>query len=414
MSDHDHRHDDDQRRDHGDDRTRARGTGRRPAPGTDDTFAGHTSHITHTSHMSHTGNSSHLSRSAHAEASGPDSHAGHGGHGGHGGHSHGVSADADRRWLGAALVLITVFMAAEVVVGLLAGSLALLSDAAHMLTDAASIVLALVAMRLAARPAQGGYTYGLKRAEILSAQVNGLTLLILGAWLAYEAVRRLISPPAVEGGLMLVTALVGIAVNVAATWCLSRANRTSLNVEGAYQHVLNDLFAFIGTAVAALVVVLTGFARADALATLVVVALMVRAAYGLLRDSGRIFLEAAPTDVDPDVLGDRLAGRSGVVEVHDLHVWQITSGQAALSAHVLVEPGGECHEVRRDLEKVLQGEYAITHTTLQVDHAPERLLQVALPGDTAATADSAGTAPPRGPHCERAHGPVHRDGPHPH
>ena len=411
MSDHDHRHGDDRTRDHGDDRTRARGTGRRPAPGTDDTFAGHTSHITHTSH---TGNSSHLSRSAHAGGSGPDSHAGHAGHAGHGGHSHGVSADADRRWLGAALALITVFMAAEVGVGLLAGSLALLSDAAHMLTDAASIVLALVAMRLAARPAQGGFTYGLKRAEILSAQVNGLTLLLLGAWLAYEAVRRLISPQAVEGGLMLVTALVGIAVNVAATWCLSRANRTSLNVEGAYQHVLNDLFAFIGTAVAALVVVLTGFARADALATLVVVALMVRAAYGLLRDSGRIFLEAAPTDVDPDVLGDRLAGRSGVVEVHDLHVWQITSGQAALSAHVLVEPGGECHEVRRDLEKVLQGEYAITHTTLQVDHAPERLLQVALPGDTAATADSAGTAPARGPHCERAHGPVHRDGPHPH
>jgi cobalt-zinc-cadmium efflux system protein len=204
---------------------------------------------------------------------------------------------------------------------------------------------------------------------------------------------------------MLVTALVGIAVNVAATWCLSRANRTSLNVEGAYQHVLNDLFAFIGTAVAALVVVLTGFARADALATLVVVALMVRAAYGLLRDSGRIFLEAAPADVDPDVLGDRLAGRSGVVEVHDLHVWQITSGQAALSAHVLVEPGGECHEVRRDLEEVLRGEYAITHTTLQVDHAPERLLQVALPGDA---------APARGPHCERAHGPAHRDQPHPH
>ncbi|WP_051707945.1 MULTISPECIES: cation diffusion facilitator family transporter [unclassified Streptomyces] len=350
----------------------------------------------------------HVSQGEHggdAGHSGHGSRGGHDGHSGHAGHSHGVSADADRRWLGAALALITVFMAAEVAVGLVAGSLALLSDAAHMLTDAASIVLALVAMRLAARPAHGGFTYGLKRAEILSAQVNGLTLLLLGAWLAYEAVRRLISPPAVEGGLMLVTALVGIAVNVAATWCLSRANRGSLNVEGAYQHILNDLFAFIGTAVAALVVVLTGFARADALATLVVVALMVKAAYGLLRDSGRIFLEAAPADVDPDVLGDRLAGRSGVVEVHDLHVWQITSGQSALSAHVLVEPGGECHEVRRDLEEVLRGEYAITHTTLQVDHAPERLLQVALPGDA---------APARGPHCERAHGPVHREGPHRH
>ncbi|MFF4959263.1 cation diffusion facilitator family transporter [Streptomyces sp. NPDC001222] len=328
------------------------------------------------------------------------------GPGGHAGHSHGVSADADRRWLAAALSLITVFMAAEVVVGFLAGSLALLSDAAHMLTDAASIVLALVAMRLAARPARGGFTYGLKRAEILSAQVNGLTLLLLGAWLAYEAVRRLIAPPHVAGGPMLATALTGIVVNVAAAWCISKANRTSLNVEGAYQHVLNDLFAFIGTAVAALVVLLTGFERADPIATLVVVALMVKAAYGLLRDSGRIFLEAAPADVDPDALGDRLVARPDVVEVHDLHVWQITSGQAALSAHILVEPGGDCHAVRRALEDVLHRDYGITHTTLQVDHAPERVLQVAPPGDPDTADDPA--------HCEARHGPVHRGESHPH
>ncbi|MGV9566793.1 cation diffusion facilitator family transporter [Streptomyces sp. NPDC003480] len=332
---------------------------------------------------------------------------GHGhGPGSHTGHSHGVSADADRRWLAAALALITVLMAAEVAVGVLAGSLALLSDAAHMLTDAASIVLALIAMRLAARPARGGYTYGLKRAEILSAQVNGLTLLLLGAWLAYEAVRRLIAPQQVAGGPMLATALAGVVVNVAAAWCISKANRTSLNVEGAYQHVLNDLFAFIGTAVAALVVLLTGFGRADAIATLVVVALMVKAAYGLLRDSGRIFLEAAPVDVDPDALGDRLVARPDVVEVHDLHVWQITSGQAALSAHILVEPGGDCHAVRRGLEDVLHHDYGITHTTLQVDHAPERVLQVAPPGDPNAADDPA--------HCAAPHGPVHRGEPHHH
>jgi cobalt-zinc-cadmium efflux system protein len=317
-----------------------------------------------------------------------------------------VSADADRRWLAIALTLITVFMAAEVVVGVLAHSLALISDAAHMLTDAASIVLALIAMRLAARPARGGFTYGLKRAEILSAQANGLTLLLLSAWLAYEAVRRLIAPPPVAGGPMLVTALAGIAVNLAATWCISKANRTSLNVEGAYQHILNDLFAFIGTAIAALVVVLTGFERADAIATLLVVALMLKAGFGLLRDSGRIFLEAAPADVDPDALGDRLVARPDVVEVHDLHVWQITSGQAALSAHVLVEPGGDCHAVRRDLEEVLRHDYRITHTTLQVDHAPEQLLQVALPGDRSTAEDPA--------HCEAPHGPVHREEPHHH
>ena len=338
-----------------------------------------------------------------------DHMSGHGhehGPGGHSGHSLGVWADADRRWLGLALGLIAVFMAAEVAVGIIAGSLALISDAAHMLTDAASIVLALIAMRLAARPARGGFTYGLKRAEILSAQANGLTLLLLGAWLAYEAVRRLIEPPEVEGGLMLATALTGIVVNVAATWCISKANRTSLNVEGAYQHVLNDLFAFIGTAVAALVVVLTGFQRADPIATLLVVALMVKAAYGLLRDSGRIFLEAAPADVDPDALGDRLVARPDVVEVHDLHVWQITSGQAALSAHVLVEPGGDCHAVRRDLEDVLRHDYRITHTTLQVDHTPEQVLQVALPGDRNTEDDPA--------HCDAPHGPVHREEPHLH
>lgn len=326
------------------------------------------------------------------------------GAGGHAGHSHGVSAEADRRWLGIALALITTFMAAEVVVGVMAQSLALISDAAHMLTDAASIVLALIAMRLSARPARGGFTYGLKRAEILSAQANGLTLLLLGAWLAYEAVRRLIDPPEVEGGLMLITALVGIVVNVIATWCISKANRSSLNVEGAYQHILNDLFAFIGTAIAALVVVLTGYARADAIATLAVVALMVKAGYGLMRESGRIFLEAAPADVDPDSLGDKLVAQASVVEVHDLHVWQITSGQAALSAHVLVEPGGDCHAVRRDLEELLRHDYGITHTTVQVDHSEEKVLQVARRG----------AAPDGASHCLQSHGPVHREEPHEH
>ena len=218
---------------------------------------------------------------------------------GHGGHSHGVSADADRKWLTLALILIVGFMAAEVVVGVIAGSLALITDAGHMLTDAVSIVLALIAIRLAARPARGGYTYGLKRAEILSAQANGITLLLLAAYFVFEGVRRLIDPGEVEGLLVFVTALVGIVVNVAATWCISRANRSSLNVEGAYQHILNDLYAFIATAIAGAVVWLTGFARADAIAALVVAALMVKAGWGLVRASGRIFLEAAPESVDP-------------------------------------------------------------------------------------------------------------------
>ncbi|MFD8754163.1 cation diffusion facilitator family transporter [Kitasatospora sp. NPDC059577] len=338
---------------------------------------------------------------------------GHGGHahghahgGGHGGHSHGVAADADRRWLLSALALIVVFMAGEVVVGFAAQSLALISDAAHMLTDAASIVLALIAMRLAARPARGGYTYGLKRAEILSAQANGVTLLVLSAWLGYEAVTRLITPPDVTGSLVLITALIGIVVNIAAAWCMSKANRNSLNIEGAFQHVLTDLYAFIATAVAGLIVMLTGFAQADAIASLIVVALMLKAGVGLVRDSGRIFLEAAPAGIDPDAVADRMVTEPLVEEIHDLHIWEITSNQPALSAHILVTPGGDCHAVRRRLQRRLADEYAITHSTLQVDHVGEdeagALLQIAAPGDTAAE------------HCADAHGPVHRAGPHEH
>jgi cobalt-zinc-cadmium efflux system protein len=328
-----------------------------------------------------------------------DDHSGHGhtGHD-HSGHGHGVSADADRRYLVAALTLITAFMVGEVVVGLLAHSLALISDAGHMLTDAASIVLALVAMRLAARPAKGSLTYGLKRAEILSAQANGITLLALAALFFYEAARRLISPPEVAGGAVLVTALVGIVVNVAAAWLISQANRTSLNVEGAYQHILNDAWAFIATAIAGLVVLLTGFDRADAIATLVVAALMLRAGYGLVRESGRIFLEAAPTGLDPDAVGARLAAVTGVVEIHDLHIWTITSGYPALSAHVLVRDDLDCHAVRLTLERELRERYAIDHTTLQVDHASPETLQL---GGTGAQAEEA-------THCRDPHGSAHR------
>jgi len=280
---------------------------------------------------------------------------------------------ADRRWLTAALALVAAFMLVEVVVGVLVGSLALLTDAAHMLTDAASIALALVAMRLAVRPPRGGFTYGLKRAEILSAQANGITLLLLAAWLAYEAVRRLMNPPAVDGLPVLLTALAGIGVNLAATALVGRANRRSLNVEGAYQHILTDLFAFIATAVAGAVILATGFTRADPIASLIVVALMVRAGVVLVRDSGRILLEAAPAGVDPDQVGRDMAAHAGVVEVHDLHLWEITSGSPALSAHVIVLPALDCHGLRLELEALLGQRYGLTHTTLQVDHAQPRL-----------------------------------------
>ena len=291
-------------------------------------------------------------------------------------HHHRVSADTDRRQLLIALALILGLMVGQVVVGIAASSLALLSDAAHMLTDAGAIALSLVALRLAARPAQGAMTFGLARAEILSAQVNGITLLVLACLIVLEAVRRLVSPPDVEGTLVVAVALVGVVVNLLATRALAKANRERLNIEGSFRHVVTDLYAFVATALAGGVVLLTGFTRADAIASLVVAALMIHAAYGLLKASGRVFLEAAPEGVDPNLIGRALAAHPEVVEVHDLHVWEVTSGFPAFSAHVLVREESDCHAVRRELEETLHG-LGIHHTTMQVDHGSEhRLLSI--------------------------------------
>ncbi len=287
--------------------------------------------------------------------------------------------EADQSALKTALALILVFMVAEVAVGVVASSLALLSDAAHMLTDAAALAISLAAARLATRPAKGAMTYGLGRVEILSAQANGVTLLVLGAVIVYEAIARLASPPDVRGGLVLIVALVGIVVNLAATMVLSRgAGDRSLNIEGSYRHILTDLYGFIATAVAAIVILITGFVRADAIASLLIAALMLHAAYGLLKASGRVFLEAAPAGVNPEEIGRALAAEADVIEVHDLHVWEVTSGFPALSAHVVVRSGSDCHALRRHLQRVLADRFDLHHTTLQVDHeaAPQQPLQI--------------------------------------
>src|SRR6478672_3132061 len=281
-------------------------------------------------------------------------------------HDHAPGHHADRRLLLGALGLIVAFMAVEVVVGLLIDSLALLADAGHMLTDAAAIGLALVAIKLAARPASGAYTFGLKRAEILSAQVNGLTLAVLVVVFVVEAVRRLLHPPEVDGGAMALVAAVGILVNLSAAALLARADRRSLNIAGAFWHIVTDLVAFVATLVAGLVIYLTDWTQADAVATLVVAALMALAAYRLLRDSARIFLEAGIRAVD------------GVTDVHELHVWEVTSGFPALSAHVLVDTGVDCHERRLAIEEVLGERFGIEHTTLQVDHRDDVLPASAL------------------------------------
>ena len=276
-----------------------------------------------------------------------------------------------------ALGLILGLMVVEVGVGVLAHSLALLSDAAHMLTDAGALAFSLVALRLAARPARGAMTFGSGRVEILSAQANGVTLLILAAFVSYEALRRLFTPPHVHGWLVLGVALLGAAVNLVAAWTLAGANRRSLNIEGSFQHILTDLYGFIGTAIAAGVILVSGFQRADPLVSLVIAGLMIRSGSALVKASGRVFLEAAPENLDPRAIGQALVRQEGVVEVHDLHVWEVTSGFPALSAHVLVSADCDCHRARREMEAMLRERFALDHTTLQVDHAASELIDIA-------------------------------------
>jgi cobalt-zinc-cadmium efflux system protein len=293
-------------------------------------------------------------------------------------HDHPHARVRDRRALAVALGLIGSFMAFEVAMGLVAGSVALLADAGHMLTDALALAAALVASRLAARVAEGPWTFGLGRAEILAAQANGITLLVVGIWVVYGSVRRLVSPPAVHGGIVLVVALVGVAVNLAATLVLAGASRDSLNVRGAFLHVATDLVAFAGTAVAGALILATGWDRFDPIAGLLVAALMLSSSWSLLRESGRIFMEGSPAGIDPAAVARALAGDGDVVEVHDLHVWTVTSGFPALAAHVLVSPDTDCHGARRRLQRLLEDRFHLHHVTLQVDHVARREQTVTL------------------------------------
>jgi len=284
-------------------------------------------------------------------------------------HDHGARADADRRLLLGALALIAALMVGEIVAGILAGSLALLADAGHLISDVAALAFAVAAATMAARPARGRWTYGFRRLEILCAQANGLALVLVGIWIVFGAIRRLVSPGDVQGGIVLAVALAGIAVNVVATALLARASRESLNVRGAFLHVATDLAAFVGTAVAGGLILATGWDRFDPIAGLVVAALMFWGAFGLLRESTRIFLEVAPENIQPDTVGRAILDEPDVVEVHDLHVWTLTSGFPIVSAHVLVAVGADCHAIRRDLESMLGARFGLEHSTLQVEHA---------------------------------------------
>jgi cobalt-zinc-cadmium efflux system protein len=284
-------------------------------------------------------------------------------------HDHDHARTASRRALAVALVLTASYTVVEVVGGLVAGSLALLADAVHMLSDNVALALALVAAWLATKPATPERTYGYKRAEVLAALANGVMLVALALWIFVEAGMRLRDPGDVLGGWMLAIALLGIVVNVAAGLVLSRARSHSLNVEAAFRHVFADLLGSVGVAVAAVVILATGWVEADPLVSILIGVLVLVSTWSILRDSTAILLESTPRGIDADALGQRLASAPGVVEVHDLHVWTITSGFPALSAHVLVSPGEDCHGRRRELERLLRDEFGIEHTTLQVDHA---------------------------------------------
>ena len=292
-------------------------------------------------------------------------------------HGHGhpaISPDASRGYLTAALGLLAAFMLGELITAILAHSLALFSDAGHMLTDTGAIAVALWAMRLAARPPSHRWTYGLKRAEILSAAGNGISMLVVSGIVLVEAIRRLSdTDPQVAGVPVLVVAAVGCVVNVLVAWLVSRANRSSLNVEGAFQHILTDLFGFAATLIAGIVIVTTGWTKADSIASLFVVALMVRASWGLLRDSGHILLEGAPGTVDLDAVRSHLLDLDHVVDVHDIHAWSITSGLPTLSAHLVLDDScfSDAHapQLLDQVQSCLADHFDVEHSTFQFEPA---------------------------------------------
>jgi cobalt-zinc-cadmium efflux system protein len=275
------------------------------------------------------------------------------------------------RALAIVFALISSFMVVEVIGGLLTGSLALLADAGHMLSDSASLGLAFFAAWLAGKPPTPNRSFGYKRAEILAALANGVTLVAISIWIFVEAYRRLQEPPEILGGWMLAVATLGLVVNLVGAFILSRSVGESLNVEGALRHVLADVAGSVGAMVAAGIIILTGWRYADPLISVLIGILVLGSSWKLLRDSVNILLERAPRELNANEVGNEMVGVEGVEEVHDLHVWEITSGFPALAAHVLVGQGEDCHERRRELERVLYREFGIEHTTLQVDHVDD-------------------------------------------
>lgn len=275
------------------------------------------------------------------------------------------------------LVLLAGYTVVEVIGGLLTGSLALLADAGHMLSDVMSIGLALLAIWLAQRPPTFARSFGYQRAEILVALINGAVLVAIGIWIFVEAYQRFSDPPDVLGGWMLAVAAVGLLVNVLAAVILWGRQADSLNMRAALRHVLADLLGSVGVIAAALIILATGWLYADPLISVLIGALVLASSWTILRESVDILLESTPAGVDAREVARRMLAVDGVRDVHDLHIWTITSGFPALSAHVLVSRGEDCHDRRRQLEQLLGVEFGITHSTLQVEHVPANLVGVA-------------------------------------
>ena len=278
--------------------------------------------------------------------------------------------------LAVALALNAGYTVAEALAGALTGSLALLADAGHNLSDVLALGVALFAARLARRPPTPTRSFGYMRAEILSALFNGVLLVAVAVWIGVEAIGRLDDPPAIDGGWLVVVAAAGIGVNALSAAILLRSSRDNLNVWASVVHLATDAVASLAVVVAGLVIAIAGWEIVDPLVGLAIALLILASALGVLRDATHVLLEGAPRGIDAAAVGGRLAAAPGVRDVHDLHIWEITSGFPALSAHVLVEPDGDCHGLRRELERILADEFHIEHTTLQVEHARPELVQI--------------------------------------
>ncbi|GAA2990092.1 cobalt-zinc-cadmium efflux system protein [Microbacterium terrae] len=287
----------------------------------------------------------------------------------------GIRGASSRRLLALSLAITTVVMIVQVVGAALSGSLALLADAAHMFTDAAALVIALIASVVAARPANDRRTFGYRRAEVFGALINAVILIVLSVWVAVEGIRRLLDPGEAEvaGPLMLGVALVGLVANAMAMWLLSAAQRTSINVRGAYLEVLGDLIGSAAVIVAAIVIVMTGWVQADAIASLLIAAMIIPRAVGLLREVVSVLAESAPQGTQVADIRAHILSTPGVVDVHDVHVWQLTRGAPVFSAHVVVDDqalrDGRAAGILNDLQGCLSAHFDVEHSTFQIEPA---------------------------------------------